>query len=182
MNDLSANTQAEQSLEQNVIQEQIFNYQLECLKTEMDLVDREITRYETITQNVKNFAIVSWAASITVFVSQQDLRTYVMITAILPILFWILDAIWLSQHRGASLRLEKISEFINSDRLVTSFKQKKIVDFFLLDVRGKQYRGTTEYDRYTSFRKIFWYREIRLLYGSLMILSLLLGLGVLLLS
>ncbi len=65
-----------------------FNYQLEGLQLEIDLVDREITRMGTITQNVKNFSIVTWAGDITVFFGQDDLRKYIIFTAFLPLVFW----------------------------------------------------------------------------------------------
>jgi len=156
-------------------QEKSFNYQLECLKLEIDLVDREITRMETITQNVKNFSIVTWAGGITVFLGQDALRKYVIFTALLPLLFWFVDAWWIHLHAGVKLRLKKINEFINGENLSESFKQQRLVEFTVLDILGEQYRETKEYKLITNVLKIMEYKELRFLYGGLSTFSFVLG-------
>jgi hypothetical protein len=62
---------------------------------------------ETITQNVKNFSIVTWTGGITVFLGQDALRKYIIFTAFLPLLFWFVDAWWIHLHTGDKLRLKK---------------------------------------------------------------------------
>jgi hypothetical protein len=156
-------------------QEKSFNYQLECLKLEIDLVDREITRMETITQNVKNFSIVTWAAGITVFLGQDTLRKYIIFTAFLPLVFWFVDAWWIHLHIGAKLRLKKIKEFLNSEKLLESFKQQRLVEFTVLDILGRQYKGTKEYELITNVPKIMRYKELLFLYGGLSTFSFVLG-------
>ncbi|QIR40237.1 hypothetical protein HCG51_28360 [Tolypothrix sp. PCC 7910] len=140
------------------VEQQSFNYRLDCLKIEIDLVDRAISRLETITQNVKNFSVVVWVASITVFLGQAELRKFVIITAILPILFWFIDAWWVHHHRGAFLRMKKIKEFLNSEDLTASFKQQKLVNFSILDTFGEQYKGSRQYENYTNVQKIMLYK------------------------
>jgi hypothetical protein len=159
----------------SLYQEQSFQYQMECLKIEINLVDSAISRMESITQTVKNFAIVTWAGGITLIMGMSELRRYVIFITALPILFWLLDAWWVHLNRGASLRLKKISEFINSERLCESFKLQQLIDFTILDVLGSQYKGTKEYYAYTGFGKVFRYREFVLLYGGLVIISLVIG-------
>jgi hypothetical protein len=161
-------------------QKQSFDFQLECLKIEIDLVDRAISRSSTTTQNVKNFAIVTWAGGITVFLSQADLRDYTILTAFLPLLFWFVDSWWTSRNRSARLRLKKISEFVNSSKLIESFTQQRLVGFSVLDVLGRQYRGTKEYERTAGFKNIIWFKEIAFLYAGLILFSLTLGLIMLL--
>ncbi|MBU7583607.1 MAG: hypothetical protein KAF91_11965 [Nostoc sp. TH1S01] len=163
-------------------QKESFKYQLECLKLELDLVDRAIARLETITQNVKNFSVVVWVASITIFLGQSELRKYVAFTAILPILFWFIDAWWVHFHRGSYLRIKKIQEFLNSEDLTESFKQQKLINFKIIDVLGSQYRGTQEYEVYTSVSRIMKYRELFYLYTGLAISSIILEIIVLLTS
>jgi hypothetical protein len=86
-----------------------FNYQLEGLQLEIDLVDREITRMGTITQNVKNFSIVTWAGDITVFFGQDDLRKYIIFTAFLPLVFWSVDACGYIDTQALSCVFKKIT-------------------------------------------------------------------------
>jgi hypothetical protein len=131
-----------------------FKYQLDCLKIEIDLVDKAIASLETITQNVKNFSVGIWIASTTVFLGQSELRKYVGFTALLPLLFWFIDAWWVHLHRGAILRMRKIKEFLNTEDVAESFKQQKLVNFTILDVLGEQYKGTQQYEKYTSISRI----------------------------
>lgn len=156
-------------------QKQSFAFQVECLKMEIDILERSISRRETITQSVKNFAIVSWGAALTVMIGQNDLRKYVIITAILPIMFWLVDAWWLYLYRGDSFRFRKIKEFVNSPDLELSYRQQRLVNFTVLDTSGKQYENTKEYKKFVNFRKILFFKEILLLYGGLITFSLIIG-------
>jgi hypothetical protein len=156
--------------------QQRFLYQLECLKLEIDLIERTISRSATMTLNVKNFAVVAWAASVTIFASQDTLRPFVAFTALIPLLFWIIDAWWTSLERGSRVRLRKIKEFLNSDDLLETFKQQQFTGFQILDVYGTQYKNTVEYKKVTRFWRIFWYRETALLYGGIALISVIFGL------
>jgi len=71
-----------------------FKYQLDCLKSEIELIDRAIARFDGITQTTKNWAIVTWTGSIAIALGQVDLRKYIIFTAVLPLLFWFVDAWW----------------------------------------------------------------------------------------
>lgn len=172
----------QEEIEVSEYQKETFKYQLECLKLELDLVDRAIARLETITQNVKNFCVVIWVASITVFLGQNELKKYVVFTAITPILLWFIDAWWVHFHRGSYLRIKKIREFLNSEDLTESFKQQKLVNFKVIDMLGSQYRGTKEYKAYTSVTRIMKYKELLYLYTGLAISSIIIEIIVLLTS
>ncbi|MCS6880722.1 MAG: hypothetical protein RMK84_11420 [Oscillochloridaceae bacterium] len=156
-------------------QKQSFAFQIECLKMEIDILERSISRRETISQSVKNFAIVSWGAALTVMIGQSDLRKYVIITVILPIMFWLVDAWWLYLYRGDSFRFRKIEQFVNSPDLELSYSQKRLANFTVLDTSGKQYRNTKEYKRFVNFGKILFFREMLFLYGGLVTFSLVIG-------
>lgn len=156
-------------------QDQVFQYQLDLLKIEIDLVDRSIARDEARAQNVKNFAVVVWAASITVFLGQDDLRRFVIFTASLPILFWFLDAWWTRLRMGAHVRSLKIEEFVHSQRFVDSFKERKFVDFEVLNASGSQYRNTDQFKKWSKLSRIMGFKEMLFLYGGLTAFSLILG-------
>ncbi len=156
-------------------QKQSFAFQVECLKMEIDILERSISRRETITQSIKNFAIVSWGAALTVMIGQGDLRKYVIITAILPVMFWLVDAWWFYLYRGDSFRFRKIKEFVNSPDLELSYRHQRLVNFTVLDTSGKQYENTKEYKKFVNFRKILFFKEMLLLYGGLITLSLIIG-------
>jgi hypothetical protein len=156
-------------------QEEAFQYQLELMKIELELVDNSIERSSTITQNVKNFAVITWAASITAFVGQPDLRKYTIFTAILPLLFWFMDVYWTRLRIGYLIRMRRIRDFANSENLIKSFQQRKLVDFIVLDISGSQYKNSLEYKKYRRFWRIMRYGEMIFLYGGLILASLTIG-------
>lgn len=154
-----------------------FKYRLEMLRMEVELIDRIIARFDQYTQTTKNWAIVIWAGSIALSLSSVDLRKYIILTAILPLLFWFIDAWWRRLQKRSILRQSKIEKFLNSERFVDSFRQKKLIDDFkVLDPIGRQYRGTSEYKSSIKFWRIIKYREISIFYGGLMLISIALGL------
>jgi hypothetical protein len=54
-----------------------FDFQLDLLKTEIDIIDKAISRLDGITQTIKNWAIAIWTGVITVALSDPDLRRYI---------------------------------------------------------------------------------------------------------
>lgn len=157
--------------------EQAFEFQVELLKVEIDLINQTITRFDEHTRATRNWAIVIWTGSIVLALGDADLRKYVILTAILPVLFWLIDARWTTLLRRFLYRLDKISEFLNSVGLAESFKQQRLVDFIVLDPRGKQYKGTKEFAKKANIlRSALRYGEVSTFYFGLMIISIILGL------
>src|SRR5207247_269378 len=106
----------------------------------------------------KNWAVGIWAGSIALLLGQQaDISKYIISTAILPLSFWFVDAHWRQIQRRATYRQNKIREFMNDDRLLRSFKEKKIVDFIIYDPYGNQYRGLPEANKFSSRWRTFKY-------------------------
>ena len=156
-------------------QEEAFKFQLELLKTEIDLVERSIERDESRAQNVKNFAIAAWGTSIALFVGQGDLRKFAIFTVLIPLLFWLVDAWWTKLRMGVHVRAQKIRDFVNSPNLIESFRKQKFVDFTLLDISGSQYKEDAIFIRYSRLSRIMRFKEMLYFYGGLIVFSLLLG-------
>ncbi len=55
-----------------------------------------------------------------------------------------------------------------------------MIDFTVLDVMGKQYKGTDEYRSKTLWTQFILYPTFLLLYGGLMMISLIVGVAALL--
>lgn len=153
-----------------------FQYQLDLLKMEIGIIDKAIARLDEINHHHKNWAILTWAGSIAVGLGQADLRRYIILTAVLPILFWIITARWASFVRGFIFREDKISQFLNDGRLLESFKQKRLVDFTLLDPRGFQHKMTDEYKQKVNIWRSLKYPEISILYLGMVFMSIAVGL------
>ncbi len=130
---------------------------------------------DQITQTTKNWAIVTWTASVGVILGKPELRPFVAATAILPLVFWVIDATWRRLQRRSVYRSRKISEFINDGRLLTAFEDGHFGDFSVLDPTGATHREEEEYRRHTSLRRTLFFREVWVIYWSLAFISLILG-------
>ncbi|NPV75440.1 MAG: hypothetical protein HPY59_03600 [Anaerolineae bacterium] len=150
-------------------------YQLEILKTELESIDKTVARIDEITQTIKNWAIVTWAGVISLAVGQPELRKYIMITALLPLIFWYMDGYWRHLQRRSTFRAIKIREFLNDERLQKSFAQKKLVGFLIYDPIGHQYKDLPEYKKYIAARRTLNFAEVRNFYLGLIIISVILG-------
>lgn len=165
-----------QSLIGNDPQTQSFAYQLEFLKLEYGAINEIVKRIDEMTQKNKEWAILIWAGSVSLAISQSGLRRYALLTAILPVLFWFIDAWWRRIQRSCIFRVQKISEFLNGPNLAESFREKKLIDFYIVDPRGSKYRNDLEYKKFTSVFKTMLYFEVGGFYFGLTLLSIALGL------
>ncbi len=158
-------------------QNDAFNYQLEILKIELQNISDIISRINDVTYKIKNWAIVLWAGSIALILGKSGtLNDYLVLTSILPIIFWFVDA-WLRKaERSFIFRNIKISEFLNSEDFYNSFKEKKMKNFMLIDYRAKYYEDTDEYKQFTTIKSTFFFKELSILYFSMFSLSILLSL------
>jgi hypothetical protein len=155
-----------------------FKYQLDLLKMEIEIIDKAIARLDDITQTTKNYAIVIWVGLITVALADLDFRQYTIFTVLVPLLFWVLDARWRYFLRGFIFRQDKIAEFLNSEKLVESFKEQRLVGIKVLDPRGAQYRKTDEYKKTVNFWRSMRYSEVNIIYIGLSVVSIVAGLVV----
>lgn len=151
-----------------------FEYQLSMIKLEMEMIERTIARMDDITQSIKNWSIVTWAGSVAILIREPALRKFIILTIVLPIMFWYADAIWRQLQKRSIYRQEKISKFLNSPDLEKSFKTNKFVNFIVMDPVGIQYRRTEEFQNAVKLKWILKYREIRYFYGGLILISILL--------
>lgn len=166
--------------ESNDPRKESFVYQLDLLKMEIEIIDKAIARLDDITQTTKNFAIIIWVGLITVAFADPDFRQYTILTALVPLLFWVLDARWRYFSRGFIFRQDKIAEFLNSDNLVESFAENKLVGIRVLDPRGAQYRKTEEYRESVNFWRSMQYSEVNIVYIGLSLVSIVAGIAILL--
>jgi hypothetical protein len=156
-------------------QAQSLNYQLEFLKLEFDAIHQTIKRIDEISQTIKNWAILTWAGSISLAISTKELRPYVVLTAVLPFLFWLVDGRWRRIQRQFFYREQRISDFLNGPQLVESFKKCTLINFKVLDPRGNSYKGTLEYEEFISYSKAMRFITIGVIYLWLIGLSMVLG-------
>jgi hypothetical protein len=163
-------------------QEEAFKFQLEMIKMEIDFISQGLARFDENGRQTKYWAIITWAGSIALALGQglvqgqQDFRRYIIFTAIIPLVFWLVDSRWTSLIRAFVYRLDKISEFLNDPRFIQSFERRQLVGFTLLDPRARQYRKSDEYKKTVTFwRALMAYREVSVFYLGLAGISLAVG-------
>jgi len=151
------------------------SYQLDFLKTEIEIVNGLIDRMDGTAQTTKNWAIVTWSGAVGLALREEQLRPFIVLTALLPILFWYIDAVWRHLQRRSTYRLIKIRDFLNGEELLQSLELGRLEGFLVLDPVGRQYRGTPEYERHVSLWRTLRFPEVAVFYAVPALVSVILG-------
>lgn len=114
-----------------------FDVQLELLKAELTHIDGAIRQHDEITKSVKNWAIVTWTASVGLALKDPNLHSFIWLTAVIPIVFWIVDGSFRRIQRSFISRIQQISQFVNSQEFKLAAENGLPIDFQLLLMRRK---------------------------------------------
>jgi hypothetical protein len=162
-------------LEKESDKEASFNFQLEILKKELDILNNTIDKIDTLTQGLKNWTIGLWSGAIILAFGANGTTNFkgeFLLPALIPFLFWLLDAWWRRTQRGFIYRVEKISDFLNDPNYFESFKEKRIIGLRLYDLRGRKTGNITDYNKFVSPKKTFLFKSVGLFYFGLIIFSI----------
>lgn len=140
--------------------------QFQLLLKELELVDGAIRQLDDITKGIKNWAIVTWTAALGLTLATSALQPYVWITAVVPLLFWLVDASHRRVQRSFILRSRAISDYVNSSGFQKAAEEGAPLDFKLLRMR--------EHSRHWTNRLlgVMVFRTISILYLGLILISL----------
>ena len=96
-----------------------FEFKLDVLKIELEQIHDIVGRIDTITQATKNWTVAIWSGGIALALSSNDveLKKFIILTAVVPFLFWFIDANFRRRQRKFLYRNGKISDFLNSENL-----------------------------------------------------------------
>ena len=61
------------------------------LNAELNHIGGAIRQHDEITKSIKNWAVVTWTASIGLSLKETGLHPFIWMTAIVPLVFWIVD-------------------------------------------------------------------------------------------
>lgn len=150
----------------------LIDIQLEMLSTELNHIDGAIRQHDEITKSIKNWAVLTWTASIGLSLKESQLRSFVWMTAIVPVVFWIVDGSFRRIQRTFIARLVEIADYINSQGFKDAVRHGLPLDFPLLLMRKK----TTDFKDKLLGAMLF--RSVSLLYLGLALVSLGTWLGV----
>lgn len=170
----------------------------ELLLKEMDQIHDTIKNLDDIIFKTKNFGFLFWGGSLYLIVehmkelSHEAKTILILMTALIPLLFWIMDYGWRKHLMLCSRREWHVSHFLNSEVFEQLVLQgKKDLDgkqFPFFDVVGwiytKTLRGKNDgcfMDEYlidaTEFRgwKVITYKDAKWFYGAMILTSIVFG-------
>jgi hypothetical protein len=114
-----------------------FDVQMELLKAELTHIDGAIRQNDEITKSVKNWTIVTWTASVGLALKDPTLHSFIWLTAVIPTVFWVVDASFRKIQRSFISRIQQISQFVNSQEFRLAAEKGFPIDFPLLLMRHK---------------------------------------------
>lgn len=147
-------------------------YQLDILKLEIETINSGIRQMDVMSEKIKNWAIVLWAASTGATITTTNLNRFIAFTAAIPFAFWFVDAWYRRIQRRFIWRSVQISAFLNDERLTRSFEQQAVVDFVLFDPASRTSKGTVGYERFISIWRTIRFGSLYLFYTFLISMSL----------
>jgi len=115
----------------------LLDIQLEMLNAELNHIGGAIRQHDEITKSVKNWAVVTWTASIGLALKEPDLHRFLWITAIVPLVFWVVDGSFRRIQRSFIGRVREISNFVKSPAFRTAGEKGAPLEFPLLLMRRK---------------------------------------------
>lgn len=148
-------------------------YQLDILKLEIETINSTIRQMDAMSENIKNWAILTWAAATGATITTPDMNPYIAFTAAIPLAFWFVDAWYRRIQRRFIWRSSQISAFLNDERLAKSFEQEGLVDFVLFDPAARASQGQADYQDFISVRRTMRFGSLSLFYSFLIVMSLL---------
>ncbi len=109
------------------------NEKYTLLVKELDLIDSSIRQMDDITKGIKEWSIGTWTASIGFSLVTDELKTYIALTAIIPFLFWLVDASYRRVQSQFIDRHGEIQSFINSNEFESFVRGES--DFAVMKMR-----------------------------------------------
>jgi hypothetical protein len=145
----------------------IFQCQFDLLKQELSLLDLAIRQYDELTKSIKNWAILTWSASMGLAASSPQFIRLVGLAALVPLLFWFVDGSYRRIQRTFVVRLSDVARFINSEQFIHSAQMQSPIEFPLMQMRTRD-KGWK-----ASLFRIMLFRTVSILYLGLSTISLL---------
>ncbi|MNQ61288.1 hypothetical protein D3C85_756010 [compost metagenome] len=139
-----------------------FDFQLEILKYELETINKCIDKIDILTHSFKNWTILLWGGSIILALGKDatDFKGKFILTAITPLLFWLLDAWW--------RRIQREFIFRNNE----TFEEKKIIGLVIYDLRSSKTSNKKSYKNFTSIKRALLFRSVGLFYFGLILISI----------
>jgi hypothetical protein len=148
-----------------------FQFQIDILMKEIDLIDHAIGRLDEILLRNRNWGTTLWAGLIAIILQGETFdRRLLLATALIPLLFWLIDIRWKMALIRCSGRMKRIFSFLNSEALKEAFEQRQIRSIELLDPVGEHLpaRERDYFVRAIGYKDTYIFYPVQIL-GSLVL-------------
>jgi len=124
----------------NDVTKQTRNFRENLILKEMEIAHSSIKNLDDIIHRTKNFAFLTWGGSLALLVKfvsdplnhRSGMHWLILLTGLVPLLFWSMDYWWRKHLRMASRREKRLSLFINSKDLEEQLNGKPTTGKFPL--------------------------------------------------
>ena len=116
---------------------------------------------------MKNWAVVTWTASLGFALKEPTLHPYVALTAVVPLVFWLVDGSFRHIQWSFIARIKEIRVYFNSESFKLAAATGGAIDIRLLVMRCKNTGRFKD-----TLRGAMCFRSVALLYVGLAACSL----------
>lgn len=136
--------------------------QIEMIKLEYEMTQSEIREFSKKSQACRNWTITLWAGAIAFSVApnQANDKSFLLLSAIFPLMFWLQDVKWTQLQRIFILRGKLITDFFSSDNFQNSIGEGRVVGFNISGLRkslSTELFSDPEYHNFSSFWRVFFF-------------------------
>lgn len=171
------------------IKSDLFEFQQSLLMEEIEYIHTQIGNFDTLSFQIKGWAVTLWAAIIAYGTSQT---AALVVLASIPVMitFWIIDAFFKQYQRRFSTRMGFIEMFLHSrdffkeSGLRAAFQKKDFGDFPIHDPIASRTRKLApeldkKYREKTKYWRVFFVANVAYFYALLVLCSTILTVALL---
>jgi hypothetical protein len=147
----------------------LLDMQFTLLRDEVNVVNSAIRQFDDITKSIKEWTVVGWTAAVGLSIKEPSLRPFIHLTALIPLLFWLVDTSYRRVQRRCIFRMRLISRFVTND-LSTAVAAGAIRDFPILDPLAAQ-SSSKDVRAFVSWLHVGTFTTVALLYLGLAVTS-----------
>jgi hypothetical protein len=166
----------------------LFEFQKTLLEKEIDLLHEDIVRFDTISFQIKGWAITVWSALLA-FGAKETVILVILASIPAMFTFWVMDALFKSYQRRHTRRMAAIEDFLDSSGMFTgkglreAFQNQDFGNFPIIDrIANRTRKLDDKFDKRFLQRTGFWrsflvpnvaYFYLLLMLGALIVMVLL---------
>ncbi len=157
-------------------------FRIDLLKKEIDMINQKVNHFDNLRQKTKQMGILLWTATIG-YGLKENIQVLFYISALLPLPFWLMETSFRRYYRGFYARFRAIAEFIRNGNynlkgtevtLAQFLSEDENSDFPIFDYWGIETIPSEKHRKETGFLNSFIDRNLLLVYGPMMLISIVL--------